>query len=120
MQYQTVGVATILNLWKESGLRDALGDNPNALSVRIYRLYTLEDLRHAFKCTKQKLEEGSIEKRDGTLLESACRYATGVAKRCNGELKAIQAEMDLAEGTPKKESAEEERKTEVPCEYLPI
>jgi hypothetical protein len=101
MPYGAVSVAKILSLWKESGLHEALGENPNALSVRIYRLYTAEDLKHAFKCTKQKLDEGSIEKRDGTLLESACRYATGIAKRCNGELKTIQAEIDLAEATPK-------------------
>ncbi len=98
MYYEKLGVSTILKLWEESGLREALGDNPNVQSVVIYRLYTADDLKHAFKGAAMKLKNGGIRQQSElTLLESVCRYATGIAKRRHEDTLAVQAEMDAAE-----------------------
>jgi hypothetical protein len=90
-------VPTMLKLWKDSGLHEVLQGYPKATAVRYFKNYTAEVLEGAFKYTMSALKEGRLQKRDATLMESACKYATGVARRNSEDLEVIQKEIDKAQ-----------------------
>lgn len=91
-----IDISMLLKIWKDAGLYEVLQGYPNAVAVRYLKNYTPEVLRESFTATMSALKEGRLQKRDVTLLESACRYATGVAKNNTSTLDAIQKEIDRA------------------------
>ena len=94
--YQEANINEILNLWDEMGLHASFNDYPNPYSVQIWRNFSLDELKGALLIFIKTRDAGKIRTSEN-ILESSCRYITGIMRNRREGIRNIQAAIDARE-----------------------